>query len=164
MIKPDKLKIARQQSGFTLVEAALSIALLAIVAVGVLAGVSTSLLSSARTDTESTAMSLALRQMESIELQSYQEADIGGEVTYDKLELDSIPSNYSIWSYNREAHIEGEEYIVSDVIGVPWYSDEVTAGIDDGQAVEEDGGLQKIKLVIKHGDDIALTVETYKVR
>ena len=157
MIKLEKLRIWRQQEGFTLIEAVISIALLAIIAVAILTGVSTSLMSSARADRQSNAMSLAIRQMESLQLQPYETADPGGEVTYPTIV--SIPSNFSIWSYNRSG------VPVDYVVGVPWYSDhDVTDGTDEGGMLDVDGGLQKIILVIKQSDNIALEIETYKVK
>jgi len=147
-------EIAREQGGFTLIEAVIGIALLSVVAVAVLIGVSTSFKANAVADKQSTAMSLAQSQVEDIQLQAYQTADPNSEVIYAKIA--SIPSNYSIWSYDRSGTVP-----VPNVVGVPWSS-----SIDGfaGIATVTDGGLQKIRLVIKQGSNVVLTLETYKVR
>lgn len=147
-----------KQSGFTLIEAIIGIALLSIVAVAVLAGVSTAFKADALADRQSTAMSLIMNQIESLQLQLYQDADSGSEVYYTK--ISDIPANYSIWSYNRAGSL------VTDIVGVPWSSVavEVTDDTVDGTATVDDEGLQKIRLVVKQGTIEVLTLAAYKVR
>lgn len=153
MAKLRKMGIVRNQSGFTLIEAVIGIALLSIVVVAVLTGVSTSFSANAVADRQSTAMSVATDQVESLQQQIYQVAPSGGEVTYTKIV--SIPGNLSIWSYNRAGAV------VSDIVGVPWSSSIIGS---DGNATVDDNGLQKIKVVIKQGGKVVLTLETYKVQ
>lgn len=151
-------KVIHNQRGVTLIEAVTGIALLSIVVVAVLTGISTTFKADALADRQSTATSLIMNQIESLQLEVYQDAPSGGEACYTK--ITSIPSNYSIWSYNRS------NILVTDIVGVPWSSSavEVTDSVVPGVAVVDDEGLQKIKLVIKQGADEVLTVETYKVR
>ena len=153
LTKNRKLGIARDQSGFTLIEAVIGIALLGIVAVAVLMGVTTSFKANAVADKQSTAMSLAQSQIEDLQIQIYQVAPSNGEVIYTKIA--SIPSNFFIWSYNRA------DVLVTDIIGVPWSSTTVGSA---GTAISDDQGLQKIRLVIKQGDKVVLTLGTYKVQ
>lgn len=150
--------IMRDQSGFTLIEAIIGIALLSIVVVAVLTGVSTSFKADAVADKQSTAMSLAQSQIESLQLQNYQIAPSGGEVTYTK--IGDIPSNYSIWSENRAGGL------VTNIIGVPWTSSAVEIGeavLGGTASIDDDEGLQRIKIIVKQGNTVVLTIETYKV-
>ncbi|HEX9896633.1 MAG TPA: prepilin-type N-terminal cleavage/methylation domain-containing protein [Dehalococcoidales bacterium] len=151
--KNRKPGVARDQNGFTLLEAVIGIALLSAVVVAVLVGVSTSFKADALADSQSTAISIAQRQVEYLQsgFEDYHTAPTGGEATYTK--ITDIPDNYSIWSYNRTE-------LVSNVVGVPWSS-----AIDGsaGSPVSADGGLQRIKLVIKQGNREIYTVEIYLV-
>jgi type II secretory pathway pseudopilin PulG len=154
-------RIVREQSGFTLIEAVIGIALLSAVVVAVLMGVSTSFKINALADSQSTAMSIAQRQVEDLQhQQNYIVAPSGGDTTYNKVA--NIPANFSIWSYNRAGVLVAvDENNVEGVIGVPWSS-----AIDGsaGSAISDDGGLQRIKLVIKQGNKEIFTVESYKVQ
>lgn len=151
-------RTTRAEHGVTLIEAVIGIALLSIVVVAVLAGVSTAFKADAVADKQSTAMSLAISQIEDLQLQAYDDAFAPPEATYAK--ISNIPTNFSIWSYNRShALVSVDSNGVEGVIGIPWKISENTAhdvGVDDG--------LQKITVVIKHLDDIVLEVETYKVK
>ena len=85
--------------------------------------------------------------MEYVKNQPYDTA-VGGEVTYQK--ITGIPAGYTIWSEDRAGAT------VTDIIGVPWDS-------QNNQAVIPDAGLQRIKLIIKHHDKEIVTLEDYKV-
>lgn len=93
LMKHRKVSIARNQSGFTLIEAVIGVALLVIVGVAVLVGISTAFKASATTDKISTALALAQSQLESIQAQDYVCADGTGNATYTM--ISSVP-NYSI--------------------------------------------------------------------
>ena len=160
IIRPDQITTFEGQRGFTLIEALVGVLLLIIVAFAVLMGVSTSLTTGAIADKQSQCISLAVSQIESLQLQVYEEAPSNGEVYYDEITVDPA-SNYSIWSYSREGVLVDSTQEDQGIVGVPWFTS--TDG-SDGYAVDLDGGLQKIILVIKQGDKEAFRVETYKVR
>lgn len=158
LIKFIRVKAVNSQRGMTLIEAVIGIALLSVVVVAVLTGVSTTFKANALADRQSTAVSLVMSQVESLQLEVYKDAPSGGEVYYTK--ITGIPSNYSIWSYNRA------NVLVTDIVGVPWSSSavEVTDSVIAGMATLDDEGLQKITVVIKQGSDHVLTLEIYKVK
>jgi prepilin-type N-terminal cleavage/methylation domain-containing protein len=133
--------------GFTLIEVLIAIALMGTIAITVLSALSTASLALITADKRATAESLARSQMEYVKNQIYEEVPHAGEATYD--EITPIPDGYSICSVNRD------DEIVNDVIGVPWDS-------EDNEPVDEDNGLQRIKLVIKRYDKVVITLEGYK--
>lgn len=154
--KLGKSRIIKNQKGFTLIEAVLGIALLSIVAVAILGGVSTSFSADATADKQSTAVSIAIEQIEYLHTQVYIVAPSGSEVIYQKIA--SVPANFSIWSYNRAG------ILVSDIVGVPWTSSiDNTEGFVADDSLEE-ATMQKIALVIKQGNNEVFTIETYKVK
>ena len=133
--------------GFTLIEVVIAIALIGIIGAAILSALSTASLALIIADTRATAESIARTQMEDVKSQDYKKADNFDEVIY--LPITDIPDGYTIWSVNRT----GET--VDDVIGVPWNSGNSTAA-------DVDAGLQRIKLVIKRDDKVAVTLEDYK--
>jgi prepilin-type N-terminal cleavage/methylation domain-containing protein len=135
-------------SGFTLIEVLIALALVGIIAIAFLSAISTASMALITADEQATAESLARSQMEYVKNQDYEQAPNGGEATYDP--IPSIPDGYSIWSENRTPG----QY-VSSVIAIPWDSEE-------NQPVNEDNGLQRIKLAIKHDDEEVITLEGYK--
>lgn len=157
LLKSRKRGKAREQSGFTLIEAVIGIALLSIVAIAVLMGMSTAFKADALADRQSTAMSLAQSQIESIQLESYHVAPANSEATYNKV---AETLNFTIWSRDRAGAI------VNSVVGVPWLSSEVELGQtpQPGAPEPNDNGLQRIELIIKQGNNIALTIDAYKVQ
>jgi type II secretory pathway pseudopilin PulG len=76
-----KLRIIKNQSGFTLIEAVIGTALLVIVGVAVLTGVSTAFKASATTDKISTGLAIAQSQLDYIQTQTYDPA--GGYLSID---------------------------------------------------------------------------------
>jgi len=147
----------RNEKGFTLIEVIIAMALLGIIAIAFLGGLATASKALIIADERATAESLARSQMEAIKNQEYKPADVydagipeSGQVTYDITVTD--PSGvYTICSINREGII-----IDNTIYGVPWDS-------QDNQRIDTDGGLQRIKLVIKHAGNPVLTLEDYKV-
>lgn len=136
--------------GFSMLEVVIAIALLGIIAVSVLSALQTAALALIIADQRATAESLARSQMEYVKQQGYIPAENGGEVIYQKIEInpDELPG-YTVRSVNREGTV------VDDVIGVPWDS-------GNNIAVYQDNELQKIRLVIKHDDKVLVTLEGYK--
>jgi len=147
----------KDQRGFTLIEAAIAIALMGIVAVAILAALGTTYKAIGIADERTTALSLARSQMENAKKQEYKDAPVDGEAVY--LKIDDRPEGYTIWSVNRAG------VPVEDIIGVPW--NPLT-----NQPVPTDDGLQKLRLVVKHhdkeiftftNDNTKITLESYKV-
>jgi len=135
--------------GFTLIEVLVALALVGIIAIAFLGGLSTASRALLIADVRTTAESLARTQMEDVKNQDYNPALEGGEAAYSKLTQD-IPDGYTIWSVNRD------DEIVEDVIGIPWDS-------EGNEPLDEDNGLQRIKLVIRHDDEVVITLVSYKV-
>jgi len=133
--------------GFTLVEVLITIALIGAIGVAFFSFMSAATSALIHADERTIAESLARSQLEFVKNQGYEEAQIGGEATYDK--ITPIPYGYTIGSFNHD------DEPVEDIVGVPWDSGNSTA-------VYQDNGLQRIKLVIKHSDEVVITMEGYK--
>jgi prepilin-type N-terminal cleavage/methylation domain-containing protein len=149
----------RAEKGFTLLEVIIAIALLGVVAVAILSGLSTGSRAILVADERATAESLARSQMEYVKSLDYTKAPSGGEASYTNAKL-AVPSGYEIRSINRA----GAEDASANIIAVPWNS-------ATGQPAANDTGLQRIKLAIYHlrhlGDSnptLVLTLEGYKVQ
>ena len=121
--------------GFSLIEVAIAIALIGVLAVAILGALSYASTVLIITDRQATAESLAKSQMEYVKNQGYEPAENGGVATYE--EITGIPDGYAIWSVNRD------EEPVGDVVGIPWNSGNNTAAY-------EDNGLQKITVIVKY--------------
>jgi len=132
--------------GMTLIEVLIALALMGMIAITVLGALSTACLALFTADKRVTAESLARSQMEYVKNQGYKNADKGE--TYDEVEP---PPGYSICSVNRT------DDEVDSVVGIPWDS-------QNNEPADEDEGLQKIKLVIKHDDKEVFTLEGFKRR
>ena len=143
-----RVSLAKREKGFTLIEVLIALAIMAMVAVIFLMALSTSgkavLLAQERT----TAESIARSQMEYIKQQDYSDTDIDDGI-YAEVVTSEHPT-FTIWSINEDGDI------IDNVVGVPW--DTIT-----NQKATTDEGLQKVTLVIKHGDKVVLTLEGYKV-
>lgn len=133
----------------TLSEIIMALAILGLVAITFLVGVSTTLKATSTAGEQATAQSLAQSQMEYLKSQEYETAPSEGEVTYDKISLSSYP-DYYIKSADRDSNI------VDEITGIPWDS-------ENNQPSSEDGGIQKIAVVIYHDTTSVLTLEDYKV-
>jgi len=142
LMKHRKVRIARDQSGFTLIEAVIGVALLVIVGVAVLVGISTAFKASATTDKISTGLSLSQSQIESIQAHAYvcdsEDGTVDGYATYPTI---SSVTNYSI---SVEAVTINENGTV------------VTTG---------DTGLQRITVVVTQlNNPNPITLVAYKVK
>jgi prepilin-type N-terminal cleavage/methylation domain-containing protein len=133
--------------GMTLIEVVVALALFAIIAIAFAGGLGTASRAVLTADIRTNAESLARTQMEYVKNQEYEEAPPGGVATYNK--TTDIPYGYTIWSINGTIE-------VNSIVGIPWDSGNNTA-------VNEDNGLQKITLVIKHEGTYVITLEGYKV-
>jgi prepilin-type N-terminal cleavage/methylation domain-containing protein len=142
--------------GFTLIEVLIALALFTIIAIVFAGGLATASRAVLIADVRTRAESLARTQMESVKNPScdYEQAPDGGVGNYTKIDMTSFPS-YSIWSVSRNGTVVNGG--PSDpVLGVPWDSGNNTD-------VNEDNGLQKITVVIKHDGVHVITLEGYKV-
>ena len=145
-------EIAREQSGFTLIEAVIGIALLSIVGVAVLVGISTSFKASATTDKISTGLALAQSQLEYIQTQPYAIADGDGNALYPRIADSSIPAGYSISSlkYDGSPH--------------PSADDKKITAVTIGELAPADKGIQQITLkVYQANNPNPVTLVAYKV-
>ena len=136
-------------------EVIIAIALLGIVAVGLLSGLSTGSRAIFVADERATAESLARSQMEYVKNLAYTKAPSGAEAIYANAKV-AVPSGYEIRSIRFINGLETED-TTADIIGVPW--DSATSP----PPVTTDAGLQRIKLVIYHHGKSLLTLEGYKV-
>lgn len=140
--------------GFTLIEVLIALALFAIIAITFAGGLSTASRAVIIGDVRTNAESLARTQMESVKNQPYSPAPTEGVGNYTKITV-VVPAGYSIWSVSRNGTpVNGGPN--DTVLGIPWDS-------ETNQPVNEDNGLQKIKLVITHEGREVITLEDYKV-
>ena len=134
--------------GISAIEVLIALAIVGVIAIAFLSGLTTASMALIIADERATAESLARSQLESVKNQQYESAPEGGATTY--YEITGIPAGYTIWSENRTP----DQYVPS-VLGIPWDSGNNTA-------VNEDNGLQRIKLVIMRDDKAVITMEGYK--
>ncbi len=143
-----------RERGFSLLEVIIAIALVAIVAVAIYAGLATASKTAIITDVRATAESLARTQMETMKKIDYTPA-IGGEASYTNAKI--TLAGYEI----RSIKLDGTSEDTSpNIIAVAWNT---TTGKPELNA---DNGLQRIKLAIYHHDKTQplFTLEDYKVK
>ena len=140
--------IVKNQKGIAFIETLIALILLGLIGTAFMMALSVSSKAIILSDELTTSESLARSQMEFIKQQDYDEAPPGGEASYPK--VSGIPDGYTIWSVDRSSNI------VSGIIAVPWDS-------QTGAAANDDSGLQKIRLVIKHHGIEVYSLEGYKV-
>jgi len=140
----------------TLIEVVVTLALLGIIAVTFLGGLTVAARAALLADIRTTAESLARAQMEYVKKQGYNSTLVDdGHATYAKLV--NIPHGYAIWSIDRH-DAEVSDTADDPIIAIPWDS-------QNGRPVplgDDDIGLQKIELVIKHEGKAIFTLEGYK--
>jgi prepilin-type N-terminal cleavage/methylation domain-containing protein len=124
----------KNQEGFTLVEVLISLALLGIVAAGILGALGTSSKATLTNDVQTTAQNLAEGQMEYVRNQPYSAGD-----SPEYALVSNVPTGYSIGCTVIRLDPEGD-------------------GSDD------DDGLQKIVVAVNFGGVTAATLEAYKTR
>ncbi|HAS04897.1 MAG TPA: hypothetical protein DCR71_03965 [Dehalococcoidia bacterium] len=150
------VKLIKKENGFTLVEVLVALSIMAIAALIfllalVMAGKAV-LLAQEKTIAESIARS----QIEYVKQQGYDydEATYSGYYVYlTNTEVLNEHPSFTVWSVSVWAE---ENTLVEEVRGVNW--DSVNNIPDAG-----DSGIQKIGLVIKHGENVAFYLEGYVV-
>lgn len=151
------LKGTKNERGMSLVEVAIALAILGLIAVAFLAGLGTAAKIIFVADQRTTAESLARSQMEYLKVQPYSWAAAGGHGTYAKIDDSQIPEGYSVNSLDRGSSV------VENIVGVPWYFPPDQPLPNLGYPVESDEGLQQVRVVIKHDDKELLTLGGLKV-
>lgn len=140
--------VKKGETGFTFIEVLIALLVFSIFAGTFLTGLATSARLVILADEKTTAESLARSQMESLKTQQYVAAvGTNTEASYDR--TSSSSSGYGIWSVGRS------DVEVDGIVGVPWDS-------STNSESPTDTGLQRIKLVIKHGTKNVLTLEVFK--
>lgn len=147
----------RKEKGFTLIEVLLAVALLGVIGLAIFSGLATASKVMFTADERATAESLARSQMEAVkELVYVPDNNSDGIATYENAKI-NVPSGYEIWSFivvdGNDVEYHDTE---TDIVGVPWNS-------VSNQAVDEDAGQQRIKLIVYHLDKPLFTLEEYKV-
>ena len=139
--------------GVSLVEVIIALAILGIIAVAFLSGLSTSLNATSIADERSTAQTLAQSQMEYVKSQEYSSGDDWSyALTHDTTdEPAGWPSDWG-WEWSEDNPPLSEDYA--------GYCVHV-------EAAEFDEGIRKITVTVYHSEDCAedevLTLEDYKV-
>jgi len=154
-----KCRQNKGEKGFSLVEVLVAIGLLGVIAVPFLMALATAFKAGSTADSQSVAMSLAQSQVEYLKSQPYASPTpaTNGESIYTKISGASIPTGYSIESYNRAGTN------TTSIVGVPWDSgnnQDPPTPLNTPSA--NDTGLEKITIIIKQGNNTILTLETYK--
>jgi prepilin-type N-terminal cleavage/methylation domain-containing protein len=149
-------RLRKNDRGFTLIEVLIAMLIMSVFAVTFLAGLAASSRAVMVADERTTAESLARSQMEFVKIDAYKAVtDPTQTGSYEMIPLSEmdIASGYSIWSLGRG----GTE--VEGVVGVPWYEYTDSEWTSSSPA---DMGIQKVTLIIKHGERTVLTLEDYK--
>lgn len=130
--------------GVIAIEAIIALAILGIVAVAFLGGLSTAFKAVGIADERSVAQSLAQSQMEYVKSQEYDETHNPPQYVLDP-NL-TIPDGYTVYGYD-ESHPD-------------WFAQRLDP---EGDGFDDDDGLQKITITVKHHGNEVLTLEGYKV-
>ena len=133
-------RLKGNETGVTLVEALVALAVLGLIAVAFLSGLTTAAQATFIADERATAESLVRSEMEYVKSQDYVIAPW----------LYELPTTPPTWdpSHTLPAGYNG-------------YTVNVTAELLDGH--ETDDGIQKITVTVKRGAKVILTIEDYKV-
>ena len=139
-----------KSKGMTLIEVLIALAILGVIAVAFLAGLTTALRGVIIADEHAVAQSLAASQFESVKNQNYTVANNGADATYAKIDL-STYIDYDITGVNRDGDV------VNNVTGIPFNP-------DTGATVEqEDMGIQSVTIKVYRSSKLLLTLTDYKV-
>jgi len=133
-------KLKGNQTGVSLIETVIALAVLGIIAVAFLGGLATAAKATFIADERATAESLARSQIEGVKGQVY--------ISYD----DPEHGEYAVIAPPADSNFSIES------ITIPIYA-------DTGQPLPsgEDNDIQKIKVTVKRGDKTVFIVEDYKV-
>ncbi|MBN1366561.1 MAG: type II secretion system protein [Dehalococcoidales bacterium] len=127
-MRKTKRLIRNTETGMTLIEVLIAIVLLGIVGLAIISGLGTAFRANAVADGQTTAMTIAQRQLEDLQHQSYKNDGIYTAIVPD--------SPYTIMSYN-----EDDSTLIPGVVGYAWNT-------IDGEYDASINGIQRIKLVI----------------
>jgi prepilin-type N-terminal cleavage/methylation domain-containing protein len=142
LIKTRKRGIARDQSGFTLVEVVIAIALLGIIVAALANGLGTASNVLLKNDTRQTAKNLAETQMESVKNQPF----VPGATTYPLASI--LPPQQGVYTATITV-VDGSNPTVFDPLAIP--------------SQGRDSSLQKIIVKIFKSGVLVYTLEGYKV-
>ncbi len=137
-------KLRGDETGVTLLETLVALALLSIIAVVFLGGLTTIATATLINNEQATAESLARSQMEYVKSQDYIYYADPDHGEYDGLA--TPPVSYGI-----------------DFTAVPFNPDTGQPYEQTGGIFVEDAGIQKITVTVNHNGKLVLTVEDYKV-
>lgn len=125
----------KDEKGFTFIEVVIALAIMGIISVGFLGGLTTASMGLLIADERETANNLAEAQMENVKNQGYD--SINNPPQYSL--MDGIPGSYSI-------------------------DEPLAVRLDpDGDTLDDDDGIQKITITVKHNGKAVITLEDYKV-
>ncbi len=127
----------KSEKGFTFIEVVIALAVLGIIAVGFLGGLATASKGLLIADERETANNLAEAQMEYVKNQEYDSTN--NPPQYELLDDIDIPDGYSI-SVPMAERLDPE-----------------------GDGLDDDDGIQKIAITVRHNGKEVLTLEDYKV-
>jgi prepilin-type N-terminal cleavage/methylation domain-containing protein len=139
-------KIFKRERGFTLIEVIVAMGIMAAVIIIFLIAMATTGKALLIAQEHTIAESLGRSQMEYIKDQGYQSGN------YELIDLTDYP-NFSIWSVSGWDG-GGEALAVAGAVGIEW-------DMDNNTAATGVTGLQRVILLIKHGDKDVLTLEGY---
>ena len=131
-------RLKGNETGVTLIETSIALAILGLIAVVFLSGLATASKATIIADEQATAESLARSQMEYVKNQGYINY---ADPDHGEYGLITTPASYSV-----------------EVTASP-----IDPGTGEPLPSGEDDGIQKITVTVKHSDKLILTVEGYKV-
>ena len=165
--------INKNQKGQTIIEVIIALAILGVVAVAFLGGLSTALHGVGIANERSTAQSLAQSQMEHVKSQGYYNATAPEyEAIYESI---IAPANYYIRGLHRDGYIATAHNVTmrdnwydftnEDIIGVPWDPENGSLPTD------KDTDIQIVTVIVYHPSynftfpdkNVVLTLTDFKV-
>jgi prepilin-type N-terminal cleavage/methylation domain-containing protein len=142
-----------KSKGITLLEVLVALALLGIIAVAFLSGLSTALKAVKVSDMHSTAQSLATSQLEYVKSQDYDNTtDTGTDAIYSQIDFSEY-SDYFIRGVRRDGTEDS-----SNITGIPF---DPNTGVVCG--LGNDMGIQNVTIKVYHSDKLLFTLTDYKI-
>ena len=138
-------RLKGSETGVTLIETLVALALIGIISVAFLSGLATAAKATFIADEQATAESLARSQIEYVQSQGYIDYAVPGHDEYIGLEIETVPASYSV-----------------EIIATPIDPEGIAYG-QTGGIFERDDGIQRIRVTVTRGDKTVLTVDAYKV-